>query len=185
MTDAVISGSHLLAQVTLDEIAAIADENQSFRGYFQGYIAEPKLKQQLLAIDGVRSVVKIPDRAPMKGDFLVQYNDEFFTIESKCLSTRRIKHFPDGSATGTVCLKKSDSQILPDGRKTTCLLKGGFHILAVCMFALTGTWEFQFIANKYLEASPKYPDRLSTSVKVDVRNNPRFTPNVVEVFADI
>lgn len=181
----IISGRELLQDVTIEEIMEAVDENPSLRGFLQGYIAEIKLKKQLMSLEGIESVQKIPDRSPLKGDFMVEVGDKSVTIEVKSVSSHNAKEdFLNGGKTGKISLKRTDSTKLDNGETTYCLPKGEFDILAACMFPVTGKWEFQFINTKYLQESEKSPGRLSTTVHVSTHNTPMMKPDVFEVFAE-
>jgi hypothetical protein len=51
----------LLSNISMDDIAIIMEENPSFRGYIQGYLAEKALREKLQSLCAVSSV-KVPDR---------------------------------------------------------------------------------------------------------------------------
>lgn len=181
-----ISGQELLTGVSIQDLAELADINPSLRGYLHGYLAEMFLQRQLLEIEGVTSVEKIPDRAKLKGDFKVVYLGKTITIEVKSLSSRSIKEdLLNGGWTGSVGLKRTDAELVTsDGERTCCLTKGEFDILAICNFSLTRDWDFQFIANKYLPSSDLYSDRLTTKFIVNTLNTPKLTSDITEVFAE-
>lgn len=182
-----IPGRELLSGVTISDLESIIDENPSFRGYVHGYLSELYLKKQLTEIEGVTEVLKIPDRAPEKGDFLVTYLGRIFTVEVKSLSSHALKEdLLNGGWTGKVSIKRTDSEIANEqGARTSCLLRGEFDILAICTFSITKEWDFQFIANKYLPSSDLYRDRLSTTITVNTINTPKLTKNIEEVFLEL
>lgn len=181
-----ISGQDLLAGITLADLEELIDTNPSLRGYMHGYLAELHLQRILLQTPGVTFVEKIPDRSPAKGDFRVIYQGDTLTIEVKSLSSHALKEdYLNGGWNGKVSIKGTDSKIInEEGDMTTCLVRGEFDILAICTFSLTKTWDFKFIANKYLPSSTLYADRLSTTLTLNTINTPKLTDDVLEVFSE-
>lgn len=181
-----IPGRELLAGFNMQDLEELIDTNGSLRGYLHGYLAELQLQRQLLQLEGVTSVTKIPDRSSIKGDLEVTYLDKVLTIEVKSLSSYALKEdLLNGGWNGKVTLKRTDAEVVNDeGETTYCLARGEFDILAICNFSLTRTWDFQFIANKYLPGSNQHIDRLATNLTINTINTPKLTANVLEVFSE-
>jgi hypothetical protein len=170
----------------IEDLQGIADENSSFRGYVQGYLAELKLKQHLLSIPGVLSVEKIQDQADDKGDFRVTMSDRSFIVEAKSIASTGVKeNLIDGGLEATVVVKSTDHVESEDGVRTSCVKAGTFDILAICTFQATGTWEFLFIHNKHLPRSIKYPNRLQSSIRLNTLTTPCMYSDITQVFPDL
>jgi hypothetical protein len=123
-----------------------------------------------------------------KGDLVVTYKGQEFTIESKSLQTKSIKRIGDRYVGNAQC-DASDCRTVkfPDGTtlKTTCLLAGEFDILAVNLFAFENKWRFVFAKNKELPRSKysKYTPvqrelLLASLVPVSWPPEPPFRENV-------
>ena len=168
-------------QLTEQELTVIVDENPSLRGMMIGYIAEYKLRALLMADKNVTSLHKPDDHDRQKGnknDIILVYKGHSFTFEVKSLQTNSIKYHPlDDTFTGSVQVDASDRRTvtLPDGSKleTTCLLAGGFDVVAFNLFQFHEKWNFAFALNRDLPRSThkKYTEYqrqhlLATSVKV-------------------
>lgn len=183
----IISGHDILKDITIANLEEMCDENPSFRGYLQGYLAERHLKTHLQNLAGVSFVGKIPDHHECKGDFSVVYLDTLFTVESKSIQSSGVKEdFINGGWQGSVQIKNTVKQLEKDSAVTTSSVpRGQFDVLAVSTFPMTGSWDFQFIANKYLPNSTEYPGRLATSFVVNTLNTPKLTANILEVFDEL
>lgn len=178
--------SSILTGFTMDDIQEMIDENPSLRGFLQGYLAERALKKQLLKIEGVTSVTKIQDRDVEKGDFRVVYKDVPITIEAKSVATASIKEDVLTQAwQGSVVVKNTDRRELTmEGLgtfQTTKLMRGQFDILAICCFAVNGTWDFMFIENRFIPAAIESRDLLKTRFTINPTTTPCLTHDLVKL----
>lgn len=177
--------SGMLSSVNPETLETMMKENPLFRGYFQGYLAEQKLKEYLLRLPGVTKVEKIPDYESRKGDMSVEIGDKTFTIELKSLSSLDIKQdFLSGGYTGRVHVKNTDSSMTDNGM-TVATKRGTFDVLAICTFPISYEWEFLFIHNKYLPASAKHPDRIQPNIQINTENTPCLHKDLMRVISDI
>lgn len=173
-----IAASSLLEGLSLETLASIIDSNSGLASPMFGYIAEHWLSQQLSSTPGVVTVKKIPDREKRKGDFAVQLADKEVTVELKCLSSYNIVVDPiHQEKRGRMKIAHSDPRII-EGQSTLSTPRGEYDILGICTFALTGTWEFWFINNKYLPPCPTLPNRVASSLIV----TPGITPFLFKDF---
>lgn len=121
--------------ITAEELTVAVDENPSLRGMLLGYVAEYKLRSMWFAGRAeVTHFVKHDDHnRKKKGDLVVTYKGQAFTVESKSLQTNSVKTVGDIQV-GTAQCDASDKRTLtfPDGTTlaTTCLLVGEFDLLA-------------------------------------------------------
>lgn len=172
--------------VTIEDIKAIAKSNSSFRGFSQGYIAEVALRRQLLCVEGVTSVEKIPDQSLEKGDLKIGYNGIFLTLELKSLQTSSVrKDVIFDTWEGTVTVKNTDRRTLTleDGTEftTTSLVKGAFDILGICCLAVDGSWDFQFMESRFIPEHDKIPGLAKTSFSVHPSHTPCLTSDPKKV----
>lgn len=143
--------------ITAEELTLVVDQNPSLRGMVLGYVAELKLERLWLDRPGITDVVKPDDHdRRRKGDRVVYYKGRKFTFESKSLQTKTVQPTEDGWI-GKAQVDASDRRLvsLPDGSEipTTCLLRGGFDILAVNVFEFCQEWRFVFAKNTDLPTS--------------------------------
>ncbi len=163
--------------LTAEELTEVIDSNPSLRGFMIGYVGEFKLWQMLLADERIAHAHKYDnhDRAH-RNDLAVLYREHEFTFEVKSLKTNSIKYSGDVYSGDFQC-DASDRQPvrLPNGEtvETTCLLVGGFDIVAVNLFAFREQWDFAFALNrelprtkskKYTPAQQRY--LLATSIRI-------------------
>jgi hypothetical protein len=153
---------HPVIQTVLDRwtitpagLTKAIDENPSLRGMLFGYVAEYKLRELwFTGRTNVSHSMKHDDHnRKKKGDLVVTYKGQEFSIESKSLQTNSIRQTA-GRFVGKVQCDASDRRTVrfPDGTslETTCLLRGEFDILAVNLFGFENTWRFIFAKNKDL-----------------------------------
>ncbi len=168
----------ILSDFTQDELNEVIEENSSLRGYLQGYLAEVALKKQLLLLDDVSSVTKIPDQSLERGDLKVVYRGMSLTIEVKSIKTDSVRQdIMHDTWQGTVAVKSSDKrEIEVEGLgivRTSNLVRGGFDILAISCYAVSGNWDFVYMDNEYLPSkNSSNPDLIKTSFVI----NPETTP---------
>ncbi len=174
--------------LTIDELTKIVDGNPSLRGFLIGYTGEFQLQKMWFSDPRISRVMKPDDHERgKKNDLTVVYEGYEFTIEVKSLQTNSIKR--DGEIyKGDFQCDASDRRPikLPNGQRieTTCLLIGGFDIVAVNLFAFREKWEFAFALNRDLprSTSKKYTAKqqkylLATSVKVGLPLQQPFVPD--------
>jgi len=175
----------ILKGFTLDDIQDIAEDNPNLRGYLQGYLAERVLKAQIEELDGVSYIEKIPDESKVKGDFLILYRGQEFTLEAKSLATNSVKAEPESGWSARVRAKnvcKRDLEVPGLGLvRTSNLIKGDFDILGICCFAATGSWDFMYMHSSHLPEHSRYPGLIKGSFLV----KPGITPNMTSSLADL
>ena len=139
--------------ITLDDLNKIIAERPSLRGILMGFIAEYKLIQMLFENNDSRigGLVKYKnhDRTQL-GDLGFSYKGVPVSVQVKSLQTNSI------SKTGTrysgrfQCDASDKRSVrLPNGEtvETTCLVVGGFDLLAVNLFEFGQRWHFAFAKN--------------------------------------
>lgn len=174
--------------ITGDELNEVLTANPSLRGVTIGYLAEFKLRKLLEGDPRLSGVKKYDDHdRTRKHDLVVIYEGEEITFEAKSLQTTTVRETA-GGWTGKAQVDASDRRgvIFQDGSavQTTCLLRGGFDVLAVNLFAFGDQWRWGFARNTALPASPykKYTDYqrralLASSVSVFWPLQPPFAPD--------
>ena len=177
----------ILSEFTPEELDAVITENPSLRGFLQGYLAEVALRKQLLQIPEVSSVEKIPDQASEKGDLKIRYRDMDLTIEVKSVGTNTVKQdVLYDSWQGTVAVRSSDKKELEVegvGRiRTSSIPRGGFDILAISCYAVSGKWEFMFMDNDnipYRDFST--PNLLKSSFTINPETTPYLHSDILRI----
>ena len=143
--------------LTEEEFTEIVRENPSMRGLVLGYVAEYKLRKMHFSDSRFTSVVKDDDHdRRKKGDLRVVYRGREFRIECKSLQTNTVKRTPQGFEGKFSCDASDKRRVeLPNGDilATTCLVAGGFEIVAVNLFAFEGKWQFAFALERDLPRS--------------------------------
>ncbi|MCY3934754.1 MAG: restriction endonuclease [Chloroflexi bacterium] len=187
-------------KLTEEELSGIVDLNPSLMGMMLGYVAEYKLQQFLRANESVLSLIKPDDHDRRKGkknDLSLEYKDRLFTFEVKSLQTNSIHYdHPMSTYTGRVQVDASDrrSVTFPNGSSidTTCLLIGGFDILAVNLFQFRKEWDFGFIRNSDLPRTKyrKYTNYqrkhlLATTIQVTWPLSPPFVESPFDLMDSI
>lgn len=177
----------ILSEFTSEELDQVIQDNPSLRGFLQGYLAEVALKKQLLQLPDVFSVEKIPDQAAEKGDLRVRYKDLEITIEVKSIGTNTVKQdVLYDSWQGTVAVRSSDKKELEVegvGRiRTSSIPRGGFDILAISCYAVSGKWEFLFMDNDNIPYRDlKTPNLLKSSFTVNPETTPYLHSNLLKI----
>lgn len=163
--------------LTANELTEIITTNPSLRGFMIGYIGEFKLHKMFLADKRIARVHKYDDHdRTHKNDIAVSYKGHEFTFEVKSLQTNSIRKTGEFQ-TGNFQCDASDKRLvrLPNGEtiETTCLLVGGFDLVAANLFTFREKWDFAFALNRDLprSTSNKYTPKqqkylLATSVKI-------------------
>lgn len=149
-------------KLTEEEFTEIVRENPSMRGLVAGYVAEFKLRKMHFSDSQFTSVVKDDDHdRRRKGDLRVTYKRREFVVECKSLLTSSVKRVErDGAERfeGAFGCDASDRRpvTLPNGDtlSTTCLVRGGFDLLAVNLFAFgEQEWRFGFVLERDMPGS--------------------------------
>jgi hypothetical protein len=172
--------------VTLDEINDILAERPSVRGILLGFIAEYKLAQIWFSNDPrVDSLERYKNHDRTRaGDLGFRYKGVLVSVQVKSLQSSSVLKTKTGYK-GTFQCDASDRRLvrLPNGEsvETTCLLVGGFDLLAVNLFEFGQEWRFAFAKNSDLPrtTSSKYtPEQrkflLATSVRITWPLQPPF-----------
>lgn len=176
----------LLAEFTLSDVQRLADESPNLRGYIQGYLAESRLAQQLSSVEGVSRVKKIPDTDDMRGDLLVTYHGVDLTIECKSLASGILRQDAlNGSWEASVLCKNTDKRVTAvrgqDSIQSVNLHKGGFDILSVCTFPVTGRWDSLFLLNRYLPERDGMPGLIKSRFIINTGTTPGLTDSAERV----
>lgn len=146
-------------QITPEQLTAILAENPSLRGMLQGYVAEWKLREHLLSLQGISDIRKPDDHdRKEKGDLYLTYQERLYRLEVKSLQTATVRWIEtENRWIGKAQVDASDKRSvrLLDGStfQTTLLLRGEFDILAVNCYAFTRRWDFLFARNEDLPFS--------------------------------
>ncbi|MDV3278126.1 MAG: hypothetical protein LYZ69_06640 [Nitrososphaerales archaeon] len=151
--------------MTLSELEEIINERPSLRGIISGFLAEYKVKKMWFSDPRITEVGRFSDHdREHKSDLVVTYGGHPITVQVKSLQSNSVKS--DGETwTGKFQCDASDKRNvrLPNGStlETTCLVIGGFDLLAVNLFEFGREWRFAFARNKDLPRSTfkKYPPR--------------------------
>ncbi len=174
--------------ITIEELTLLVDENASLKGLMSGYIAEFQLREILCTDPRITHYEKPLDHnRDEKYDLIITYRGHSFRIEVKSLQSNSIKDKEERPFSGTFQCDASDRRtiILPSGRlETTCLLVGGFDMIAVSLFSFQEKWDFAFALNRDLPRSTfrKYTQEqqqylISSSIKITWPPQPPFTAN--------
>jgi hypothetical protein len=179
------------------ELNEILSDNPSLRGITLGYLAEYKLRKLLLSDPRITELKKYDDHdRKKKHDIAFLYKGREITIEAKSLQTKTAKSVGDDLWTGAFQCDASDKRpvILPDGSivNTTCLLVGGFDIIAANLFAFGETWRWGFARNEDLPRSTfknytEYQRQflIATMVQITWPLKPPFRPEPFHLFDEI
>ncbi len=163
--------------LTTEELNEILASRASLRGILVGFIAEYKLPKMWFSDPRIEHLERYDNHDRTRhGDFGFLYKGVPITVQVKSLQTNSIRPVAAGY-TGTFQCDASDRRPvkLPNGKtvETTCLLVGGFDLLAVNLFAFGQRWRFGFAKNVDLPRSnsPKYTPQqrkylLATSVRI-------------------
>jgi hypothetical protein len=142
-------------EITEEVLTELVDQNPSLRGIMLGYVAEKKFHDRYLNSTDITEAQKDDDHSrKRKGDRRIVYKGNEIIIEVKSLQTAMVKDLGNDTWSGKSQVDASDNREVrfEDGStlKTTCLLRGEFHILAVNCFAFGDKWRFQFALNSDL-----------------------------------
>jgi hypothetical protein len=183
----------------LNEILAY---RPSMRGMLVGFVAEYKLTKMLFTDARIHKLTRFDDHdRNRQGDFGFLYQGVPITVEVKSLQSNSIRTRIDPNTgqteySGTAQCDASDSKpkLLPSGEslKTTCLVFGGFDLLAVSIFEFGHTWRFAFAKNSDLPFSQykKYSEEqrkhlIATSIRVTWPLQPPFRDEPFGVLDEI
>jgi hypothetical protein len=145
-------------RITDQELTEIVAQNPSMRGLMVGYIGEYKVRKMWFEPDSrIADLVKYDDHDRSRpGDLSFTYGGTRMVVEAKSLQTKTIRR--DGTTWhGRFQCDASDKRTvtLPTGEQlaTTCLLVGGFDLIAVNLFEMEQEWRFVFARNEDLPRS--------------------------------
>jgi hypothetical protein len=171
--------------VTLDELNEILASRPSLRGILIGFLAEYKLARMWFTDPRIKRLERYENHDRTKpGDFGFWYKGVQISVQVKSLQTNSVRRTETGYV-GTFQCDASDRRPvkLPDGQvvETTCLVIGGFDLLAVNLFEFGQEWRFAFARNADLPRtkSPKYTSEqrqylLATSIRITWPLRPPF-----------
>jgi hypothetical protein len=182
--------------VTHEELNRILADRPSLRGMLLGFVAEYKLCQMWFADPRVRQLERFDNHDRTRpGDFGFLYQGIAIRVQVKSLQSHSIRKTPQGYL-GTFQCDASDKRRvrLPNGQwvETTCLVVGGFDLLAVNLFELEQTWRFAFARNTDLPRtrSSRYtPEQrrylLATTIRITWPLQPPFSDDPFPVLETI
>lgn len=137
-----------------DEFNEVFSRNPSLMGMMKGYMAEEKLKQNILEPSGVKNLRSPDDHdRTTKGDWVFDWDGEEIIVEVKCLQSHTVEKHGDVWKGKYQCDASDSREIqLNSGQcvETTLLEVGEFDILAVGLFDFGGEWNFVFAENEDL-----------------------------------
>ncbi len=171
--------------VTTDELNDILASRPSLRGILIGFLAEYKLAKAWFTDARIHNVRRYDNHDRTRpGDFGFTYQGAPVTIQVKSLQSNSVRRTATGYSGSFQCDASDKRKVkLPNGRtlETTCLVVGGFDLVAVNLFEFGQQWRFAFAKNSDLprSRSPKYTPAqqqylLATSVKVTWPLEPPF-----------
>ncbi len=171
--------------VTFNELNEILVSRPSLRGVLFGFIAEYKVSQMWFSDSRIENFVRYRNHdRTSHGDFGFLYKGSQIKVQVKSLQTKSVRRTGEGYK-GTFQCDASDRRAvtLPNGESvhTTCLVVGGFDLLAVNLFEFGQVWRFAFAKNSELPrtGSKKYtPEQrqylLATSIQITWPLQPPF-----------
>lgn len=184
-----IKAQDLLSSLDEAELVSMVDSNTSCKGLLTGYIAEYILMKQLREIPEISEVSKIPDQGSkkeMEGDISIIYKGRLYTIEVRCLrSNSKRETLLEPGFSGKVFLGSSHPIKIEGGGKVYSFEKGRFDILAICTVTITGEWDYYLTWSKYLPSSPTHPDRIKSTISVNIKETPCLHSDIIKVLEDI
>lgn len=171
--------------VTPEDPNAIPAERPSVRGILPGFVSEYRLQRTVLSDSRIHKPVRYDDHDRSRpADFSFEYRGRTFTVEVESLQTKSVRPL-DGGFVGNCQVDASDKRSVtpPDGDvlETTCLVAGGFDILAINLFEFRQRWDHAFVRNddpprsrfgRYTEDQRRH--LLATSVNVRWPLEPPF-----------
>lgn len=171
--------------LTVDELNEIVASRPSLRGILIGFVAEYKLPKMWFDDDRIVALARFDNHDRTRpGDFGFSYQGTPLSVQVKSLQSNSVRRIDTGY-TGSFQCDASDRRPvrLPNGQtvETTCLLVGGFDLVAVNLFEFEQVWRFAFAKNSDLPRtrSKKYKPKqrqylLATSVKITWPLQPPF-----------
>ena len=171
--------------ITVDELNEILASRPSLRGILIGFVAEYKLPRMWFSDTRIRGLERYDNHDRTRpGDFGFTYQGAPVTIQVKSLQSNSVRRTATGYKGSFQCDASDRRKVkLPNGKtvETTCLVVGGFDLVAVNLFEFGQQWRFGFAKNSDLPRSkfPKYTPAqqqylLATSVKVTWPLEPPF-----------
>lgn len=152
----------LAAEFSLPEskVLDLISERRMLKMAVRGSVAEEHLVNTLRGVAGVRDCYRLEDdRGP---DVVLSFQDTNVAVECKNSSRVPTK---DG-------LEKIDLQRTRTSKADPCsryYKPSEFDLVAACIHAVTGRWEFRFASTRDLDPHKTCAGRLSNNVKLDQR----------------
>jgi len=171
--------------LTTSELNEILASRPSLRGILIGFVAEYKLPKMWFTDERIVALERYDNHDRTRpGDFGFSYRRTPISVQVKSLQSNSVRRI-ETSYTGSFQCDASDRRPvrLPNRQtvETTCLLVGGFDLVAVNLFEFGQVWRFAFAKNDDLPRtkSTKYTPRqrqhlLATSVKITWPLQPPF-----------
>lgn len=154
---------HALAeefQLPENKVMDLIAERRMLKMAVRGSVAEEHLINSLHGVSGVSECRRLSDdRGP---DVECRFGGRQLTVE--CKNSSRVR-----TADG---LEKIDLQRTRAAKADACsryYKPTEFDVVAACVHAVTGKWEFKFAAARSLDPHPKCPGRIANNVKLDDR----------------
>jgi len=141
-------------EITLEELNQIISYSRSLYGQMVGAIGEHKLEKMWLSRPEVADLIRPdPHDRTRKSDFEFTYRGVRITLQVKSLQSNSVRKVGETYHGGFQC-DASDRRevVLPNGDRveTTCLVVGGFDLVAVNLFEFGKEWRFGFAPNRDL-----------------------------------
>lgn len=159
-------------------------------------MAEYKLCQMWFADPRIRQLERFDNHDRTRpGDFGFLYQGRAISVQVKSLQSHSIRKTSQGYIGTFQCDARDKRRVrLPNGQwvDTTCLVVGGFDLLAVNLFELEQTWRFAFARNTDLPRarSSRYtPEQrrylLATTIRITWPLQPPFSDDPFPVLETI
>lgn len=170
-----------------DELNEILATRPSLRGMLMGFLAEYRLARMFFTDARIHGLKRYDDHDRTRpGDFGFTYQGVTITLSVKSLQSHSVRR-TNGGYEGTAQVDASDKRpvILPNRQRldTTCLVVGGFDLLAVNIFEFGYEWRFAFAKNAELPRS-SYAKHSSTQRKYLLATSVKLTWPLQPPFRD-
>jgi hypothetical protein len=163
--------------ISIEELEQVLSSRASLRAILIGFLAEHKLRKIWFADPRIGHFQWYDNHDRSKpGDFGFYYKGVLITVQVKSVQSASVRRTADGYAGIFQCDASDRRRVtLPNGEivETTCLVVGGFDLLAVNLFHFDQKWRFAFAMNKHLPRTKagKYSQKqreflLATSVRI-------------------
>ena len=170
----------LFEDMSKEELLNILSENIGYKAFFSGMISEMLLKRELSTYSELTSIKKQKDVSKSeRGDFLIEYKNQFYIVELKKLTNVKIDYIND-SYTGSIDLKRFPTLI--NNQKISAVPRDFFNVLAILVINSYKDYKFYFLDGKRIFSNAKCgKDYYTSSLLINTRTSPFLSSNIVEV----